>query len=96
LLVTHSGPSSSSYITVPSDQMSLRASTARADRSCSGDMYAGVPSIDCVCVSERSDPFADFEMPKSSTFTIADWSGRKDTNRFVGFTSRWTIPCSCA
>src|SRR5205807_670922 len=28
---------------VPMDQMSARASTARVDRSCSGDMNAGVP-----------------------------------------------------
>ena len=35
----------------PSDQMSDLASTERADRSCSGDMYAGDPIIVEVCVS---------------------------------------------
>ena len=89
-------PSTSSYSTVPSDHMSVRPSTARADRICSGDMYAGVPSSDCVCVRRMSVPIDDFEIPKSSTLISAVPSGRHVTNRFAGLTSRWTMPIACA
>jgi hypothetical protein len=37
---------------------------------------------------ERSVLIADFEIPKSRIFTIGEPSGRRVTNRFVGFTSR--------
>ncbi len=38
----------------PSAQMSVRASTLRGERICSGDMYEGEPSTVCVLVISRS------------------------------------------
>ena len=85
-------PSISSNSTAPSDHTSVRASTVRAERICSGDMYAGVPSIDWVWVSDTSVLFATFEMPKSSSFTSGVPSPRQVTKKFDGLTSRWTMP----
>ncbi len=49
----------------PSDQMSVRASTVRAERICSGDMYEGEPSTAWVLVISRSALPSTLEMPKS-------------------------------
>ena len=68
-----------SYKITPKDQMSVRVSTSLAERICSGDMYKGEPIKTEVRVSESSDalpPRSDFEMPKSSTFTMRVPSAR--------------------
>ncbi len=76
--------------------MSMRASTSRP-RSCSGAMYVGVPMSAPSRVSsvESVSPVSNLETPKSSTLTKSRPS-RGTTNRLAGFTSRWTMPASCA
>jgi hypothetical protein len=67
--------------------MSVRASTSFAQRTCSGDMYCGVPSGATAWVIDASSDASCFAMPKSSTFTILSppISARK---RFDGLMSR--------
>ena len=54
----------------------MRASTSREERICSGDMYEGEPMIAVVFVSAKSSAPETFEIPKSSTFTDGEPSGR--------------------
>ena len=89
-------PSTSSYRITPIAQMSVRASTSRALRSCSGDMYAGEPITVAVLVSEKSSASAALAMPKSSTFTLGEPSARTVRNRFAGLRSRWMMPMAWA
>ena len=88
-------PVRSSYRMTPSAQTSVRTSTFLALRICSGDMYAGDPKTDAVCVIEGfwgvPSPSA-LEIPKSSTLTTEGPSSRCVRNRFDGLRSRWTIP----
>jgi hypothetical protein len=66
----------------------LRAhAIARERRERGGELGVANRSFE-VCVSERSVLIANFEIPKSRIFTIGEPSGRRVTNRFVGFTSR--------
>ena len=63
-------PVSSSKQITPSAQMSVRMSTARADISCSGDMYSGEPMTAVVLVIPWSPlelGLVSLEMPKSKT-----------------------------
>jgi hypothetical protein len=94
-------PAKNSYRITPNDQMSVRASTLRGRRACSGDMYAGEPSKDCAAVrfgagSELPSGVIAFEIPKSNTFTSGDPSGRCVRNRLAGLRSRWIKPRECA
>src|ERR1700677_3746041 len=86
-------PARSSYRMTPSDQMSVRKSTSRADRTCSGDMYSGVPTEDCVWVSFASPSSAILEIPKSRTLTIHSCLSEQ-RKRFDGLRSRCTIPAA--
>ena len=47
----------------PSAQMSARASIARVERICSGDMYRGDPMTMLELVESRSDGVLDVESP---------------------------------
>jgi len=76
----------------PSDHTSVRASTLRAERICSGDMYVGEPSTACVVVISRSPRPCTLEMPKSSTLTHGEPSRRVVRKRLAGLRSRWTMP----
>jgi hypothetical protein len=77
--------------------MSVRVSTFRASRTCSGDMYIGDPSVLPVVVTLRGPSSATaFDTPKSSTFTSPDPSVRRVRKRFAGFKSRCTMPRACA
>ncbi len=81
----------------PRDQMSVRASTSREERSCSGDMYTGEPMMAWVLVTARSAVGPDIlEMPKSSTLMEGVPSGPLVRKRFSGLRSRWTMPAPCA
>ena len=86
-------PVTSSNSTAPSPHTSVRASTATAERICSGDMYAGVPISCCGSVIARS-VVSVLEMPKSTTLTSAEPSRRRVTNRFDGLMSRCTMPAA--
>jgi hypothetical protein len=91
--------------------MSARTSTLCASAACSGGMYDGVPieTLSCVVWSSSYHLFSaagssvlavpfvflhpgTFTSPRSATFTMP-WMF---SIRFSGFTSRCTIPCSCA
>lgn len=65
--------------------MSVRPSTARGSRICSGDMKRGEPSIEAVRVMSCSDSPKGFvfEIPKSSTFTSGPPEGPRVTKRFA-------------
>jgi hypothetical protein len=89
-------PAHASYRMMPSAQMSVRESTLREERSCSGDEYKGDPMNDVVFVRAWSEPSRDLEIPKSSTLTSGEPSALCATKRFAGFKSRWTIPSECA
>ena len=85
----------------PSAHTSLRASTVLALRTCSGDMYCGDPSSVLGAVRLFFDGASsswriDFEMPKSSTFTMRVPFARSARNKFDGLRSRWTMPAACA
>ena len=81
-------PVSISYITTPSDQMSVRASTGSA-HVCSGLMYAAVPGVTPGAVIAVPSSLA---MPKSRILSVPS----AVTMRFAGLMSRWMIPRSCA
>jgi hypothetical protein len=69
--------------------MSL-APVAGFPSACSGERYCGVPTTCPVWVSAAA--FAARAMPKSVIFTVRPGV----TSRFAGFTSRCTMPRSCA
>ena len=82
-----------SYMTMPSEKMSLRPSTARAS-ICSGDMYGIVPRIEPACVSPHVRSKSAFPRgaasrarPKSRTFTRP----ASVTITFAGLRSRCVI-----
>ena len=75
----------------PSEKTSARAVTPAAPRTCSGDMYPGVPSSAPSLVSRAA--CASRAMPKSSSLGMSvPWS----TKTFEGLISRWTMPRACA
>ncbi len=77
--------------------MSERASTSRASRNCSGDMYEGEPMADAAWVRAWSLAVSGvLEMPKSSTLTMGGPLGRVARKRLPGLRSRWTMPAACA
>src|SRR5882672_8143853 len=92
----------SSYKIEPKDQISVRVSTDLGRRICSGDLYAGEPSSECVAVrlgagsSALSSTLMALLMPKSSTLTSELPSGRCVRNKFAGFRSRWMRLSECA
>ena len=67
-------------------------------RHCSGDIYAGVPSIVPVSVASSSPSSASWQIPKSRSFVrspacaSASWTRKM----FAGFKSRWITPLACA
>ncbi len=61
-----------------------------ADKTCSGGMYRGEPSMVWLAVTDISEPAVDFEMPKSSTLTKGVPSASAVTNRFPN----WILPLS--
>ena len=91
-------PAKSSNKITPSAQMSVRGSTSRAERICSGDMYSGEPIIAKSWVSAKLVALSvvALETPKSRIFTTRDPSGKVAKNRFAGFKSRCTMPDLCA
>ncbi|AGP36581.1 hypothetical protein SCE1572_20035 [Sorangium cellulosum So0157-2] len=65
-------------------------------RTCSGDMYAGVPTATPVAVLwARASP-ASFATPKSSSLGKQRPLGSAATKMFSGFRSRCVIPAACA
>jgi hypothetical protein len=99
-------PERSSWSTTPRLNRSDRASSG-SPRTCSGDMYPGVPStapvrvappvgVTVASISPRGPASAaasaSLAMPKSRSFTCR--SG--PTNTLSGFTSRWMTPRACA
>ena len=98
-------PESSSWSIAPRLKISVRQSTA-SPRTCSGDMYPGVPSTEPVRVAAppgvtvtsiipwgpARTSSASLAIPKSSSFT---WPPAT-MNALSGFTSRWTTPRRCA
>ena len=79
-------PVKSSYRSAPSDHTSVRLSTSRVPRTCSGDMYAGVPSTPPSHV-RRVSAVVSSAMPKSRTLIVPS----VHRNRFDGLRSRWTM-----
>jgi hypothetical protein len=58
-------------------------------------MYWGDPmmaALAVICSWLASVLCSALEMPKSSTFTRGEPSGRSVKNRFDGFRSRWMMP----
>ena len=74
---------------MPNVNRSERASTC-SPRTCSGDMYSGVPINAPVCVVPPNS--SERAIPKSITEARPCWS----TMMFCGFKSRWTTPSACA
>ena len=78
--------------------MSERLSSLRPS-ACSGDMYAGVPTvvptsvtIAVLVAAAGSAASSSLAMPKSSTFTLPS----SVIITFDGFRSRWMMPAACA
>ena len=76
--------------------MSDRKSAVGSPVACSGDMYAGVPSVLPAVVSVELPPSARaaviaLAMPKSVTTAASPAS-----STLSGLMSRWTMPWSCA
>ncbi len=96
-------PANISKRTHPKPQMSARRSTGRPF-ACSGGMYAAVPMMTPACVARfgsvgelrmselTTGPSSALARPKSSSLTVPSAL----TFMFAGFTSRWTMPRSCA
>ena len=80
--------------------MSARSSIELASRACSGDMYAGVPSMLPVRVLCMSPPLLDtsFAIPKSRILITTGVRAEPSVarNRLSGLRSRWTMPRSWA
>ena len=68
----------------------VRGRPNASPRSCSGAMYASVPSAAPLRLASAGS--CTFATPKSSTFTVPE----RVTIRLAGLMSRWMIRCWCA
>ena len=87
-------PLSMKYIVAPTAKTSLRSSV-RHPSACSGDMYAGVPTMPPVSVKVASD--SSCTRPKSirTTCILPADNGAVVTMMLLGLTSRCTKPRRC-
>jgi len=87
-------PTSISYAITPHAYTSARASTCGSALTCSGAMYAGVPSVTPMEVSPVApagpDSLIALATPKSVTMAAP-----LDSSTLSGLMSRCTTPCAC-
>lgn len=86
----HGGPPVAAAYRVEPNAKTSEADSEASPRATSGARYAGVPAMKPEAVTVTS-PTAR-EIPKSVIFTVPS----SDISRFAGFTSRCTMPTSCA